>query len=515
MNSLDLALIAVYLLGITLFGLRFRKRQRSLRDYFLADRNIPWWAIALSIVAAETSTLTIVSVPGLAYDTNFTFLQLVMGYLVGRVIISYLLLPHYFRGDLYTAYQLIERRFGSRLRSLTAGLFLATRAAAEGVRVFAVAIVVGIALGPLLGSVDDFRRDVVSIGIVMLLTLLYTFEGGMAAVIWTDVVQTFIYVGGTLVGFFTILHLVPGGWSTIHATASAAGKFRVFDFAPDFYRTYTFWSGVIGGAFLTTASHGTDQLIVQRLLAARSQSQSRLALLSSGVAVFCLFSLFLLIGAMLWVFYRIALPAVPFDKTDRIFPTFIVSYMPHGISGLLIAAIFAAAMSNLSAALNSLSSTTIVDFYMRYRPGVSEPRRVLFSRVATILWGLVLFALAILSRRGGKVVEVGLSIASVAYGALLGVFLLGVLTRRANQRGSMVGMAVGFFANLYIWQGSVVLPWLQHATGLPFAALALSRPIPFTWYVLIGSVITFVIGYSSSLLLSSHDDAAAHAATDQ
>ena len=220
MNSLDLALIAAYLLGITLFGLRFRKRQRSLRDYFLADRNIPWWAIALSIVAAETSTLTIVSVPGLAYDTNFTFLQLVMGYLVGRVIISYLLLPHYFRGDLYTAYQLIERRFGNRLRSLTAGLFLATRAVAEGVRVFAVAIVVGIALGPLLGGIGDFQRDVLSIGIVMLLTLLYTFEGGMAAVIWTDVVQTSSMLAERWSAFVTILHLVPGGWSTIHTTAA-------------------------------------------------------------------------------------------------------------------------------------------------------------------------------------------------------------------------------------------------------------------------------------------------------
>ena len=514
LNSIDLALIAVYLLGITLFGLRFRKRQRSLRDYFLADRDIPWWAISLSIVAAETSTLTIISVPGLAYDTNFTFLQLVMGYLVGRVIISYLLLPHYFRGDLYTAYQLIERRFGNRLRSLTAGLFLATRAAAEGVRVFAVAIVVGIALGPMLGGVGEFQRDVISIGIVTLLTLLYTFEGGMTAVIWTDVVQLFIYVGGTLVGFFTILHLVPGGWSAIHVAAASAGKFRVFDFTPDFYRTYTFWSGVIGGAFLTTASHGTDQLIVQRLLAARSEAQSKLALLSSGVAVFFQFSLFLLIGAMLWVFYRLSPPTAAFDKTDRIFPTFIVSHMPHGISGLLIAAILAAAMSNLSAALNALSSTTIVDFYMRHRPSASERRRVLLSRVATIAWGLVLFALAILSRRGGKVVEVGLSIASVAYGALLGVFLLGVLTRRANERGSMIGMGVGFCVNLYIWQGSAVLIWLQHATGLPFAALALSRPIPFTWYVLIGSVITFVIGYSSSLLFPSPDDAATHAPAD-
>ncbi len=296
MSSLDLALLALYLLGITLYGLRFRKRQRSLRDYFLADRDIPWWAISLSIVAAETSTLTIISVPGIAYDSNFTFLQLVFGYLVGRVIIAFVLLPHYFRGELFTAYQLIERRFGPRLRSLTAGLFLATRAAAEGVRVFAVALVVGIALGPLLGTGGEFRRDVISIGIVTLLTLLYTFEGGMAAVIWTDVVQMIIYVSGTLVGAYTLLHLVPGGWSTIHATAVSAGKFRVFDFTPDFYRTYTFWSGVIGGTFLTTASHGTDQLIVQRLLAARSEAQSKVALLSSGVAVLFQFWMFLMIG---------------------------------------------------------------------------------------------------------------------------------------------------------------------------------------------------------------------------
>jgi solute:Na+ symporter, SSS family len=513
LNHIDLALIAVYLLGITLFGLRFRKRQRSLRDYFLADGQIPWWAIALSIVAAETSTLTIISVPGLAYDSNFTFLQLVLGYLVGRVIVAFVLLPHYFRGNLFTAYQLIERRFGGHLRSLTAGLFLVTRAAAEGVRVFAVAIVVGIALGPLLGNQSAFQRDVLSIGIVTLLTLVYTFEGGLAAVIWTDVVQLFIYVGGTLIGFFTILHLVPGGWTTVRTVAASAGKFRVFDFSPDFYRTYTFWSGVIGGAFLTTASHGTDQLIVQRLLAAKSEAQSKLALLSSGFAVLFQFSLFLLIGAMLWVFYRLAPPAVPFDKTDRIFPTFIVSYMPHGISGLLVAAILAAAMSNLSAALNALSSSTIVDFYMRRNPQLSERRRVLLSRLATVAWGMVLFALAIVSRRGGKVVEVGLSIASVAYGAMLGEFLLGVLTRRANERGSMIGMAVGFCANIYIWQGSAIMQWLQLVTGLHFTALALSRPIPFTWYVLIGSVITFSIGYSSSLLFPSSDDTP-HLSTD-
>ena len=215
LDKLDLTIIAIYLAGITLFGLRFRKKQRTLRDYFLADRNIPWWAIALSIVAAETSTLTIISIPGLAYDTNLLFLQVVLGYLVGRVIISFILLPHYFRGDLYTAYELIERRFGRRLRSLTAGLFLLTRAAAEGVRVYAVSIVVAIALG---------TGEIASIAIITALTLIYTFEGGLAAVIWTDVVQTVIYVGGTLVGAFTILHLVPGGWATIHRVAANCGQ---------------------------------------------------------------------------------------------------------------------------------------------------------------------------------------------------------------------------------------------------------------------------------------------------
>src|SRR6202163_1927258 len=220
LNALDFAIIAVYLIGITLFGMRFRKRQRTLRDYFLAGRDIPWWAIALSIVAAETSTLTIISIPGLAYDSNLTFLQVVMGYIVGRIVISFVLLPHYFRGDLYTAYQLIERRFGPRLRTVTSALFLLTRSAAEGVRVYAVSIVVSIALG---------TGEITSIAIITLLTLIYTFEGGLAAVIWTDVVQTFIYVGGTLVGLMTILHLVPGGWQSVQTIAAGMHKFQVFD----------------------------------------------------------------------------------------------------------------------------------------------------------------------------------------------------------------------------------------------------------------------------------------------
>ena len=480
LNAIDLAVIVVYLVGVTLFGLRFRGKQRTLKDYFLADNTIPWWAISLSIVAAETSTLTIISVPGLAYDKDFRFLQLVIGYLIGRAIVSFLFIPQYFRGELVTAYQLIERRFGQHLRSLTAGMFLVTRAAAEGVRVFAVAIVVRVALGSLLSGLSDYGRDISAIAIVTLLTLVYTFEGGMAAVIWTDVIQLTIYVAGSIVGFFTILHLVPGGWETIHAIAGHAAKFRMLDTSWNLSTTYTLWSGVIGGAFLTTASHGTDQLIVQRLLSARSERQSKAALLSSGVAILFQFSLFLLIGAMLFAYYKLFPPSEPFTRTDTIFPTFIVSRMPHGISGLLISAILAAAMSNLSAALNSLSSTTIVDFYARIAPESSEERRVRYSRIATIGWGILLFGLAILARRGGKVLEMGLSIASVAYGSLLGVFLLGVLTKTASERGAIVGMLFGFILNLYLW---------------------LFTGVSFTWYVVLGSVATFAVGYGVSWLM--------------
>ena len=476
LNRIDLLIIAAYLAGITLFGLRFRKRQRTMRDYFLADRNIPWCAIALSIVAAETSTLTIISIPGLAYDSNLTFLQVVMGYVIGRVIISFVLLPQYFRGELYTAYQLIERRFGPELRTVTAGLFLLTRAAAEGVRVYAVSIVVSIALG---------TGEVTSIAIITLLTLIYTFEGGLTAVIWTDVVQTFIYVGGTLVGLFTILHLVPGGWGAVQSIAGGLHKFQVFDASisaqwpfVNFARPYTLWAGIIGGAFLTTASHGTDQLIVQRLLAARNQRQSALALLSSGVAVFFQFGLFLFVGVMLFAYYRV--PSAAFGRADRIYPTFIVTRMPHGIAGLLIAAILAAAMSNLSAALNSLSSSSIMDFYLRFRADVSEAGRLRLARMATVGWAMVLFGLAFLAlHRVGRVVEVGLQIASVAYGALLGVFLLGVLTRRANQAGAMIGMLCGLAMELYLWK------WSQ---------------VAFTWWVAIGTCVTFAVGYTASVL---------------
>ncbi len=490
----DLLIIAVYLVAITLFGLHFRekntgpKTERSLKSYFLAGNTIPWWAIALSVVSAETSTLTIISIPGVAFAGDFGFLQVVLGYLLGRVVVAGLFLPRYFAGEMLTAYQLIDRRFGPFLHKVTAGLFLLTRAAAEGVRVFAVSIVVGIAIG---------TGDVLSIAIISALTLLYTFEGGMAAVIWTDVVQMAIYVGGTLVALLTLGHHVPGGWPAIVQTASAAHKFTMLNFALNLTQSYTFWAGVLGGTFLTMASHGTDQLMVQRLLAARNLRESQLALLSSGVVIFFQFAFFLLIGAGLWVFYGQRLgphAAAAFRTNDYIFPTFITREMPVGIAGLLVAAILAAAMSNLSAALNSLSSTTVVDFYIRLRPGADDRERNLISKSSTVLWALVLFAIAVYSIRvGGKghVVEIGLSIAAVAYGCLLGVFLLGTLTRYATEYGAATGMLCGFALNLWLWQGTFPV----HLGPLTIPHIA------FTWYVLIGAGVTFAIGSLASLVL--------------
>jgi solute:Na+ symporter, SSS family len=344
-SALDLAVVIAYLLAITLFGAHFHKTQHTLRDYFLGGRRLPWWAIALSVVSAETSILTIISTPGLAYRSNLGFLQLVFGYLVARVVVSFLLIPRYFAGDLFTAYQLIEQRFGHGLKIFTAALFLLSRALAEGVRVFAISIVVEVV----------FKTGVLaSVVVITALTLFYTFEGGLTAVIWTDVIQLLIYLSGTALVLALALAAIPGGWSEVARLAHITGnKLAVFDFHFNWHEPYLFWSGLVGGTFLTSASHGTDQLIVQRLLAARNQRQSQAALLSSGLIILFQFSLFLLVGVVLYAFYFHHAPAQAFSRTDKVYPTFVVTQLPRGFAGLLIAAIISAGMANLSAALNS------------------------------------------------------------------------------------------------------------------------------------------------------------------
>jgi solute:Na+ symporter, SSS family len=497
MRWFDLGVIVLYLAGITWFGARFRRSQRSLKDYFLGGGTAPWWAIALSIVSAETSTLTVIGTPALSFTGNFGFLQLVFGYLLARIAISILFLPAYFRGEMYTAYELMRRRFGTRIRRLTAGTFLILRALAEGVRVFAISIVVGIVLG---------SGETASIVAILLLTLLYTYEGGMTAVIWTDVIQMALYVAGAVVSLVAILREIPGGWAHVAALAGPMGKFQVLDFhvgplTEFFTRTYTFWGGLIGGCFLTTASHGTEQLMVQRLLAARNERQSRIALLSSWVVIFAQFTLFLIIGVCLFTLYHdrgLATPAV----MDSIYPRFIWDSLPPGVAGLVIAAILAAAMSNLSAALNSLASTTVIDFWkpmlsrererpvpeapVAYAPGSvldSDAVWLRRARAATVVWGAILAGIALLAQNWGSVLQAGLSIASVIYGALLGVFLLGLLTRRVGETAAMWGMAAGLVLMFYVSRYT---------------------PIAFTWYVLIGTSATFLTGWIASFLLKEN-----------
>src|SRR5579863_3985293 len=325
-RSLDLAVIAAYLAGITWFGARFRRSQHTLKDYFLGGKTVPWWAIALSIVSAETSTLTVIGTPVLSFQGNFGFLQVVFGYLLARIVISTLFLPAYFRGEMFTAYELMRIRFGERIRKLTAGTFLLLRALAEGVRVVAISLVIAIVLG---------TGEKTSIVAILCLTLFYTYEGGMTAVIWTDVVQMFLYVAGALLSFWVILGEIPGGWAHVEDVAAPLGKFQVFDFGVShlFTQTYSFWAGIIGGTFLTTASHGTEQLLVQRLLASRNERQSRAALLSSWVVIFVQFALFLFVGLCLFVLYRenhISAPAV----LDRLYPQYIWRRLPAGAAGL-------------------------------------------------------------------------------------------------------------------------------------------------------------------------------------
>jgi SSS family transporter len=483
-SVLDYAVLIVYLVGITVFGAMFRRTQRTVKDYFIGAKRTHWLVISLSIVATETSTLTLIGIPALAYSAyahpeqggTLTYLQVVLGYILGRIVISLLFVPHYFKGELLTAYELLHRRFGERTKHFTASLFLVMRALAEGVRVFAASLVLSAVLSASVPGLPHlWLLSIVAVG---LLTLIYTFEGGIAAVIWTDLIQLVIYVGGSLLAAYELIHLVPGGWGAIASHAREAGKLQVFSSSWDLTLPFTVWAGLIGGTFITMASHGTDQLLVQRLLTCRNQRDGQKAIVASGFIVFVQFVLFLLIGVMLYAYYQHA-PLPVLTSNDEVFPTFIVSSLPHGVAGLVIAAIFAAAMSNLSGSLNSLASTTVIDFYkpMAGR-GRSDAQLLALSRWCTAAWGVVLIGIAVVARGWGSVFTAGLSIASVIWGPMLGAFLLGVLTRRANQPGVMTGIGVSLAAMILI---------------------KVLTPLAWTWYVLTGTVICAAVGYAVSL----------------
>lgn len=491
-SAIDYFVLVAYLVGITVFGTMFRRSQRTVKDYFIGSKNTSWVVISLSIVATETSTLTLIGVPALAYSTfarpeqggSLTYLQVVIGYIVARMIISLLFIPAYFQGELLTAYELLKRRFGVQAKNFAASLFLIMRALAEGVRVFAASLVLSAVLSASLPGLPHLW--LLSIFIVGLLTLIYTFEGGIAAVIWTDLIQLVIYIGGSLLAAYMLLRLIPGGWGAVVAQATPVNKFQVFSFAWDLKLPFTFWAGLLGGTFLTMASHGTDQLLVQRLLTCRNMRDSQKALVLSGFVVLFQFLLFLIIGIMLFAYYKFYPLETQLASTDEIFPAFIVHRLPHGVAGLVIAAIFAAAMSNLSGSLNSLASTTVLDFYKPLLGRDKSDESLLkLSRWLTAAWGIVLIGIAVLASRWGSVFTTGLTIASLVYGPMLGAFLLGVLTRRANQTGVMIGMGVSLVSML---------------------AVKFLTPLAWTWYVLAGTAVCLIVGYTVSIMTKQPGD---------
>jgi len=476
LHPVDLTIIVAYLAGVVLLGWYFSRKQNDLRGYFLSDHDVPWWALAASIVATETSVVTFISVPAFAYAANargeggnFTFLQLAAGYMVGRVVIVALFIPLYFRGELFTVYQILDRRFGGSVKRVAASLFIITRSLSDGVRLYATAI----PLVALTGWAD--WKSILVIGAVM---IVFTYLGGITAVIWIEVIQLIIYNVGAIVAGLVLLNLIHGGWSEVVSVGGDAGKFQLLDLSANIARSYTFWAGVIGGAFLTTSTHGTDQYMVQRYLCSSSARQAAKALLASGAIVFAQFVGFLMIGVMLFVFYGRYRTLPPDISADRVFSHFIVNELPTGLIGLVIAAMLAAAMSS---SLNALASTSITDFYKplfaRHR---SEAHYVRVSRVITAVWGAVQIAAALyVIGKDRRIVDTVLSIASFTNGPILGLFFLGTLTRRVRETGALAGVITGIAVMVWVW---------------------VRLDVSWQWYVLIGSSVTFVVGYATSLL---------------
>jgi solute:Na+ symporter, SSS family len=475
-RPLDVAVIVAYFVAVTVTGLMLAGRQRDAADYFLGRHGLPWWAIMMSIVATETSALTIISVPGLAARGDLTFLQLSFGYFVGRIGVAALLLPGYFEGTQETAYQRLERRFGPVARRTAAGIFMVTRALGDSVRVFATAIPLAVI------TRWSLPAGILAVGVV---TLFYTWVGGLRAVVWVDVIQLVVYLLGGI-ATLAVATTLAGGIGSF-ATAAAQGKLAVIDPAFSFSATYTLWGGLIGGALLTAASHGTDHLIVQRLLAARGLADAKRALVGSGVFIVAQFALFLLVGTSLWL----AGADRPELRGDAIYPTFVVEQLPTGLAGLVVAAILAAAMSTVASTLNSLASASTHDFYAPLA-GRREPEHLLrVGRGMTLVWAVILVGGAMLyPARQTPVVVLALSIASLTYGGLLGTYLLGGLWRRAREVDVIVAVVASALVMAPIVLGAVI----------PHFPIRWLTSLAWPWYVPLGTAVTVVVGMLSSLV---------------
>jgi SSS family transporter len=483
-STLDYLIVAVYLIGVTVAGTLIARKQKSSRDYFLGGKSMSWWSVGFSIVASETSTLTFISIPGLAYKSDMHFLQVAIGYFIGRLLVSVIFIPAYYKGDLETAYDFLGKRFGLSLRKFASSVFIVTRVLASGVRLFATAIPVHIITG------FDYTTSIFIIGIF---TLAYTYVGGLKAVVAMDVVQLFIYLTGAAASMFLIVNHLPDGWSDVvrMATLNGANKFEIFNLnvGDSFFgflsSPYTLAGGLLGGTFLTMASHGTDQLLVQRLLGCKSRWDSQRALMLDATLIVIQFAFFLVLGLCLFAFYN----GVPFQQlglksSDEVFPKFIVENLPTGVAGLLIAGVLASAMGSLSSSISSLASSAYLDLFKFSSTGriINQQKEIFWSRIFTLFWGIVLIGGAMLfADTKNPVVELGLKIASFTYGGLLGTFFLGLLFKHTTQRDAYIGFIAGLLTMI------AVLTWTR---------------IDFTWHTLIGCFVTIVIGTLSSAMFS-------------
>lgn len=482
LGVLDLVLIVGYLAGVIGAGFWFGRRQDSTARYFFGGHEVPWWAISASIVATETSTITFISVPGIAYARggDFRFLQLVFGYLLGRIVISALFIPSYFRGNLVTVYQLLTERFGGKVRSLAASLFVVMRTVADGVRLLLTAIVLAAVYRAFVPGADLTEATLVSLILLGSVMIVFSFFGGIEAIVWIEVVQLGIYILGAIAAAVVLVSRIDGGLAAAMDLGSAAEKFRLFDFSLDPSRTFTFWAGLIGGCFLTMSTHGTDQFMVQRYLCTDSPKRASVALLSSGLVVLMQFAGFLFIGALLFAYYRPDLlptyasgpAAAPFAASDQVFPDFITRGMPTGLSGLVVAAIFAAAMSS---SLNAIASTTVADLYAPLAPGREDRHYLRVSRVVTVVAGVIQIAVGIALMQGTRsALDVALAVASLINGPILGVFLIGA-TGRGRPASALIGMLAGVSTVLTVWLGtSVAWPWYAAIGSLTTLAVGLA-----------------------------------------
>ena len=485
MHIIDFAIVGLYITVVIWIGRQFSYRQRTVRDYFLTNQSVPWWAVMASIVATETSTITLISVPGYAFGGDITFLQIAFGYITGRTFVAITLIPPYFRGDILTAYQLITTRFGQTLGRIAALIFLVTRNVSDGLRLFATGIVLATVLVSATAGTripGDGNLVVFSVCALAVVTLTYTWLGGMAAVVWMDFVQLVLYLSGAIVAIPLLALAIPDGLSGAWTAVNNAGKLTLLDWTADLTHDYTFWSAVIGGAFFTAATHGTDQLFVQRYLCCRSTNDAKLALVTSGILITVQFALFLTIGLLLWVYYTesasgtlTSISTVGTLKPDQIFPHFIATDYPVGLRGLMIAAIFAAAMSTLSSSLNSSASSVVGDFYLNRRTSPPAELTVLrVSRMATIGCALTQLVVALVAiDLSQRIIDDALRVQFFTGGFMLGIFLLSVIGCTKPKAG-LSGLSSGLLA---------------------VTLLGLLTDVSWQWYTLVGATVTVSVGW--------------------